>query len=426
MNTPRRARSSRQPAPNTPTFDITGMVYGGYGVSQHQGKPIYLPYTIEGERVEARLLPPQKNAQFAEGVKLLRASADRVYPECDHFGTCWGCQWQHIAYSAQLLIKHDVVADQLQRHGRFSDAVLGAALQPVIPSSAQWRYNHQATFHHLPNGTFGFHRRDDQLTPIDYCWTLRPELQDLYEALDIDFANLRSFTLHLGSDGATMALLHLTNDDLPELEADLPTSVNVLLPDREPLNLVGESLVRYEVKGRMLRATAGAFFRAHVAQVSALVDEVLFGLALKGSEQVLDLYAGVGTFSAFIAPRCDVVTLVESYPPAATDADENLAAFDNVDVVEGSVLEVLEAMREDEAHYDAVVLDPPARGVGADELAALVALQPQRIVYVSSNPSTLGRDGLALTQAGYQLMRVQPIDIAPQTSYAELVATFTR
>ncbi len=426
MNTPRRARSKHQPAPNTATFDITGMVYGGYGMSQHQGKPLYLPYTIEGERVEARLLPPQKNAQFAEGVKLLRASADRVYPECDHFGTCWGCQWQHIAYPAQLLIKYDVVADQLQRHGRFSDAVLEAALQPVIPSPSQWRYNHQATFHRLPNGTFGFHRRDEQLSPIDYCWTLRPELQDLYEALDIDFANLRSITLHLGSDGATMALLHLTNDDLPELEADLPTSVNALLPDREPLNLVGESLVRYEVKGRTLRATAGAFFRAHVAQVGALVDEVLFGLALTGSEQVLDLYAGVGTFSAFIAPRCDVVTLVESYPPAATDADENLAEFDNVDVVEGSVLEVLEAMREDEARYDAVVLDPPARGVGAEELAALIALQPARIVYVSSNPSTLGRDGLALTQAGYQLTRVQPIDIAPQTSYADLVATFTR
>jgi 23S rRNA (uracil1939-C5)-methyltransferase len=426
MNTPRRARNKHHPAPNTPAFDITGMVYGGYGVSQHRGKPLYLPYTIEGEQVEARLLPPQKNAQFAEGVKLLRASADRVYPECDHFGTCWGCQWQHIAYPAQLLIKHDVVADQLQRHGHFSDAVLEAALQPVIPSAAQWRYNHQATFHRLPNGTFGFHRRDEQLTPIDYCWTLRPELQDLYEALDIDFANLRSFTLHLGSDGATMALLHLTNEDLPELEADLPTSVNVLLPDREPLNLVGESLMRYEVKGRTLRATAGAFFRAHVAQVGALVDEALFGLGLRGNEQVLDLYAGVGTFSAFIAPHCEVVTLVESYPPAATDADENLAEFDNVDVVEGSVLEVLEAMREDEAHYDAVVLDPPARGVGAEELAALIALQPARIVYVSSNPSTLGRDGHTLAQAGYHLARVQPIDIAPQTSYAELVATFTR
>ena len=426
MNTPRRARSKRQPASNTTTFDIIGMVYGGYGVSQHHGRPIYLPYTIEGEQVEARLLPGQKNAQFAEGVRLLRASRDRVYPECSHFGTCWGCQWQHIAYPAQLLIKFDVVADQLQRHGRFSDAVLGAALQPVIPSPTQWHYNHQATFYRLPDGSLGFHRRDERLTPIDYCWTLRPELQALYESFDIDLANLRSVTLHLGSDGATMVLLHLLADDLPELETDLPTSVNVLLTDREPLNLVGESLVRYEVKGRWLRATAGAFFRANVAQVEALVDEVLRGLELQGDEHVLDLYAGVGTFSAFIAPRCEVVTVVESYPPAVTDADENLADYDNVDVVEGSVLEVLESMQETEARYQAVVLDPPARGMTSEELRTLTALQPQRIVYVSSSPAALGRDGLALTQAGYQLKRVQPLDAAPQTYYADVVATFTR
>lgn len=432
--------ASRQPAartsaprPNTKPnatggdiLDITGMVYGGYGVAQHSGHTLYVPYTIEGERVAATLLPPQKTVQFAQGETLLIASQDRVYPECEHFGTCWGCQWQHIAYAAQLLIKFDVVADQLQRHGQFSDEVLGRALQPVIASEQQWHYNHSATFHRLPNGTFGFARRDERLTTIHYCWIIHEELQALYEAIDVDFENIKSFSVHRGSDGQMMTVLHMLNDDLPEMEADMPTSVNVLLTDREPLNLVGDSLIRYTVNERSFRATAGSFFRAHVPQVATLVSEVLFGLALTGREHVLELYAGVGVFGAFIAPRCEVLTLVESYPPAVTDADENLSEFDNVDVVEGSVLEILESLLETEAHYDAVVLDPPARGVGTEEMAALIKLFPTRIVYVSSNPSSLGRDGLALTQVGYRLERVQPVDIAPQTSYADMVATFVR
>lgn len=408
------------------TLDITGMVYGGYGVAQRGGETLYVPYAIEGERITAALLPPQKTVRFAIGQTLVYASQDRVLPECEHFGTCWGCQWQHIAYPAQLLIKYDVVADQLQRHGHFSDALLERVLQPVIASPTQWHYNHSATFQRLPNGTFGFAKRDDTLTPIEFCWIIRKELQALYESLDVDFGNIRSFSLHLGSEGETMTVLHMLNDDLPEMESDLTTSVNVLLSDREPLNLVGDSLIHHRVNDRLLRATAGSFFRAHVPQVATLVSEVLHGLALTGREQVLDLYAGVGVFSAFIAPHCEVVTLVESYPPAATDADENLAEFDNVDVVEGSVLEVLESLLETEAHYQAAVLDPPARGVGNDEMAALLRLAPERIVYVSSNPASLGRDGLVLTNAGYRLERVQPVDVAPQTSYADMVATFVR
>ena len=327
---------------------------------------------------------------------------------------------------AQLLIKFDVVAEQLQRHGHFSDALLGRVLQPVIPCADLWNYNYQATFYRLPNGKFGFPKRENGFTPINLCWVIHEDLQELYESLDVDFEHIKSYSLYRGSEGETMMVLHMLNEDLPEMEADLPTSVNVLLTDREPLNLFGDSLVRYNVNGRWLRMTAGSFFRANVGQVSALVSEVLHGLALTGSEHVMDLYAGVGTFSAFIADHAEVVTVVESYPPAATDADENLAEFENVDVVEGSVLEVLESMLEDNAHYDAVVLDPPSRGIGNDEMTALLKLAPQRIVYVSSNPASLGRDGLTLTEAGYTLERIQPVDVAPHTYYADMVATFKR
>ncbi len=407
-------------------LSISAMTYGGYGVAQHDRHTVYVPYTIEGERITARLLPPQKGTHYAEGVSFLSISNDRVKPQCGHFGDCWGCQWQHIAYDAQLLIKFDVVAEQLQKHGQMSDELLSAALQPVIGAPQAWGYNYHATFTPLPDGRLGLPRRDNALTAIEHCHTIHPDLQALAEALVLDFDGLKQLSLHRGSDGETMTVLHMTSEDLPELEADLPTSVNVLLPDREPLNLFGESLVRYEVAGRWLRATAGAFFRPHVAMLPALAQEVLFALDLRGGEHVLDLYAGVGLFSAFIAPHAEVVTLVESYPPAATDAEENLKAYDNVDIVEGSVGEILENMIDTEAEYQAVVADPPARGIAAEDMALLVRLAPRTIVYVSSNPVSFARDALALRQAGYSLARVQPLDMAPQTSYADLVARFVR
>jgi 23S rRNA (uracil1939-C5)-methyltransferase len=402
------------------------MTYGGYGVAQHNQHTVYVPYAIEGERITARLLPPLKGTHYAEGAAFISISRDRVRPQCGHFGDCWGCQWQHIAYDAQLLIKFDVVAQQLQKHGRMSDELLGAALQPVIAAPQAWGYNYHATFVPLPDGRLALPRRDDTPTPIELCHTIHSDLQALAEALVLDFNGLKHLSLHRGSDGATMTVLHMASEDLPELEADLPTSVNVLLPDREPLNLFGESLVRYEVAGRWLRATAGAFFRPHVAMLPALAQEVLFALDLRGSEHVLDLYAGVGLFSAFMAPHAEVVTLVESYPPAATDAEENLKEYDNVDIVEGSVGEILENMIDSGADYQAAVVDPPARGIAAEDMALLTRLAPPTIVYVSSNPVSFARDALALAQAGYSLARVQPLDMSPQTSYADLVARFVR
>jgi 23S rRNA (uracil1939-C5)-methyltransferase len=441
MNSPKRRppqKSNRPPQkPNRPaqkpiandtplSLDIIGMVYGGYGVAQHGKQAVYVPYTIEGEKITARLTQKDGDTQFAQGVNFLKVSRDRTQPECTHFGRCWGCQWQHIEYPAQLLIKFDVVAEQLQKHGKLSDEVLGRAIQPVLACEQQWGYNSQATFRKMNDNRFGFARRDKGYEAIEHCNTLHPELQALYESLDIEFGDMRSYSLLRGSDGATMMILHMETEDLPEMEADLSTSVNVLLPDREPLNLFGDSLLNYQVKDRWLRATAGSFFRANVPQVNAIVDEVLFGLKLTGKEQVLDLYAGVGTFSAFIAPHAEIVTLVESYPPAATDADENLASVENVDVVEGIVGEVLDDMLDTNARYDAIVLDPPTRGVDAEDMARIIKLNSPRIVYVSSQPSNLGRDAQTLLKAGYRLERVQPIDVAPQTYYADTVATFVK
>jgi 23S rRNA (uracil1939-C5)-methyltransferase len=174
---------------------------------------------------------------------------------------------------------------------------------------------------------------------------------------------------------------------------------------------------------RVFRATAGSAFRAYVPQVGALVDYVLGLLDLRGHETVLDLYAGVGVFSAFIAPLAGLVTAVESFPPAATDAESNLDDADNVDIIEGAVEDVLPAL---DPIYDAAVIDPPSEGLSVEAVDALVALNVPRLVYVGGDPATLARDAQRLVRHGYVLRHVQPFDFAPQTYYIEAVALLER
>lgn len=410
------------------TFELTidSIANGGYGVGLRGKRPVFVPYTIPGERLIARPVEQAERHTVAEGVTLLDASADRVYPVCPHFGQhrCGRCQWQHIAYEAQLLLKQDILADQLGRLGGLSDHTIEAALRPVIASPEQWGYNYHMTFSVTDDGKLAFPGADEKvLFPIEVCHILHPDLLDLYNQLDLDLEGIKRVKLQIGSDGERMIVLSLAQDEAPELETDLPASVNVLLPDNEPMNLIGDSHARYGINGTTFRVTAGSAFRANLSQLPALVETVGALLDLKDGETLLDLYAGVGVFSAFAAPKASLVTLVESYPPAATDADENLADFDNVDVIEGSVEEVLGALDE---VYDAAIVDPGSRGLGKDAIDGLVGSQAARIVYVSDDPASLARDAKRLSQQGYRLAAAQPLDFAPQTYYLETAALFVR
>ncbi len=406
-------------------FELTldGMVHGGNALGRHAGRPIFVPYAIPGERISARITADHGRYAFAEGVTLLEPSPDRVLPRCPHFGPgrCGGCQFQHIDAAAQPAYKRDVVIDQLRRIGGFRDP----PVLPTLPSPEPWAYRHHATFHVDAEGRLCFVGTDNEaLIPVEECHIMRPELLDLFYQLDFEMIPaLDRVRLQAGSAGDLMVILSTKDDQAPELEVDLPVSVNLLLSDNEPVNLIGSSHVVYAVRGRSFRVTAGAFFQVNLPQTETLVDLVLRKLDLHGGEAVLDLYAGVGLFTAFIGERASFVTSVESYPPAVSDADENLSDLDNIDLIEGNVEDVLPDIA---GPFDAAVVDPPRTGIEKDALDALVGLAPRTLVYVSCEPSTLARDAKRLAHQGYRLVDVQPVDMFPQTFHIECVAHFTR
>lgn len=403
--------------------EIESMAHGGSGLGRHKGSPVFVPYTIPGERVLARRVDTDDKRILAEGITLLDASADRVFPVCPHFGPhkCGRCHWQHMNYAAQLLIKQDILADHLSRMGELSDRAILAALRPTIASPDEWYYNYHMTLTVTADGQIGFPDANGRgIFPIEECHILHPDLLTLYQQIDIDLTGFKRVRLQQGSDGDPMVILTTLSEDAPELEIDLPASINLILPDNVPMNLIGDSHSRFTVNGHAFRVTAGSYIRPNYSQLDNLVNTALMLLDLRGGEKVLDLYAGVGMFSRFAAQAASLVTLVESYPPAVTDADENLADLDNVDVFEGGVEVVLPTLND---RYDAALVDPPA-ALSREAFASIN--QIPSLVYLSDDPATLAKETKRLKRAGYELVVAQPIDLSPQTYYIDTIALFHR
>lgn len=429
---PNRRNNKRRPKKSpligkSVELNITDMANGGNAIGRHNGKTVFVPYTIPGETITAKITGDKGKVLFAQGEQLLAGSADRVPPVCSHFGQgkCWSCHWQHISYEVQLLLKQDVFADQLSRLGKIPDSVIEAAMHPVAPAQEQWEYNLSMTLNRAKDGAWGYSRQNRyDVEAISECHIVHPELLGLFEELDLDYDSAKRMTLQRGTDGRMMVIFEINSEEDPDLVTDLPVSVNLILPDNEPINLIGDAHSTFNIGERDFRVTAGGYIRPNVGQIEFLLIEILKRLRLKGHERVLDLYAGVGIYSAFIANRCQLVTLVESYPPAVTDADVNLMDFENIDVVEGQVEQVLDDMIDTEAEYDVALLDPPNTGLHPDVIRQLSQLKVERIVYVSGDPASFARDAKLLISAGFPLIDVQPIDLSPQTYYIDAVALF--
>ena len=392
-------------------LELTTMAHGGRAMGRHRGQVVFVPWAIPGERIEARLTGRSGRVAFAEGLRLLEASADRVWPQCPHFGPgrCGQCHWQHIDYEAQLLLKQDVLADQLARVGGFRDV----EVLPTIPAPDTRGYSWQLALRVNRAGQIGLASNvAGQVEWPGACHVAHPDLLELLQALDLDVSNLRELQLLRGQGGELMLLLTMRDERAPELHSDLPASVNMLLRGGEPVNLIGAAHLVREVAGRRFRVTAGSSFRAHDALLPRLAMLVQEWLAPAPGARVLDLYAGVGFFSAFLAETAGLVTLVERFPPAVTDAESNLASLDNIDLIEGPVEQVLPAL---EGPADAAVLDPPREGLSAAAIDGLARTKAGRLVYVSGDAATLARDARRLRARGWQLRQAQPVDLEPLT-----------
>ena len=418
---------------------LDGIAHGGEALGRDRGRVVFVPYAIPGERVRVELLEEKPRWARARLLEVLEPSPDRIEPPCPHFGPekCGGCQWQHIAYERQASLKQEILADHLHRLGRLAEppvADIMALAGPAVPDRPAsemdvlaFRYRNQTRFTVGADGKLGFPRsltRD--VIRIDRCLLLHERLDELHGALDLLWPSLTGVMLRAGTaTGQALVVFESASEEQPELEIDLPAACAI--QTRHGVQpLVGEPWLEEQVAGRLYRISAESFFQANTIGAEALVEVVTSYLEPRADDCLIDAYCGVGLFSLALADSVGQVIGVESSPSACEDFAHNAGDREGVTLHEGAVEDVLPILRDQGQPADRIVLDPPRAGAGAEVVSHLAAMNPRRIVYVSSDPAALARDGVHLAAAGYRLAEVQPVDLCPQTSQVDSVALWVR
>ena len=429
------ARTRLSPDPTDATVD--GFTHGGEGVVRIEGKAVFVPGTIPGERVRVRVVDDRKNWARAELVEVLTPSPDRVVPPCPYVPACGGCDLQHVAPDAQRQLKRRVVVEQLERLGRIDDP----PVQACRVVSDDTHYRTQARMHAAPDGRLGYHRAGSvEVVPIDTCLILteatqavRDHVGDDTGAAEVEFrAHGPAVDSLPGSTATRAAVLHPDPEAPLEMPAeagddDAPLDVVLAQPDGSTMAFRGDGVLADHAAGATFRFDTSSFFQVNAAGAEAIVEEVRRAIGDVAGVHVWDLYAGVGLISIPLAMGGADVLAVEGHREAVTwlgrNAEDNGVA-DRVHPVTADVRRF--AADPDHDPPDVVVLDPPRVGAGGDTCRHLADQRPARIVYVACDPAALARDAGVLVEEGYRLTRVVPLDLFPMTHHVEAVATFVR
>ena len=391
------ARRDKRDVGETIRLQLDGFAHGGEAIGRLDGKVVFVVGGIPGEEVTARVFQRKPDYLHARLLEVHQPSPDRVAPPCPYFGDCGGCQFQHVEYARQLALKEGVVREQLRRLGGFAAAPVRAPLGMAEP----WHYRNHARFSALRDGRLGLTRHASRmLVPVERCQLMAPAINDTLALLQGRCRGFFNVSIRYGTKTGQL----LVSPRLPAAAEVLPT---------------GQPFFEEELLGHRFRISPASFFQVNTLQAEVMARVVSEGLALSGSEVVVDAYCGVGTFGALLADKAARVVGIEESAAALEDAKRNLAGLDNVELVRGATETVLPSL---EGPVDGVVIDPPRAGCRPEVLASLAQLRPRRLAYVSCDAATLARDLRVLVGAGFALLSVQPIDLFPQTYHIENVA----
>lgn len=406
------------------TFDvrIERLAYGGDGVGRlPDGRAVFVPFAIPGERVRIQLVEEKTRYTRAAVPEVLEASPQRVTPRCQHFGYCGGCHYQHIDYPSQVEAKAAILQEQLARIG----GVAEIPLIETLPASQLWNYRNNIQFHLTREGKLGFQKtRSNQTFAIQECHLPEASINHAWPLIDAEpVSGLERISIRVGMDEDLMLILE--SSSLEPLEFDiegLPISIIHTNPQGS-LVLAGSDHVYHQVLGRQFIVSSGSFFQTNTYQAEVMVRQILENLSVSQSMTVLDVYCGVGLFSAFLAPRVKSVVGIELSPDACADYTANLDEYDNVSLYEAPAENVLNSIN---FQPDVIIVDPPREGLGGRTVDGLLAQEARHLVYVSCDPATLARDAKRLVEGGYILQKLIAIDIFPQTYHIESMSFWNK
>jgi len=413
-------------------LQIEKIVHGGDGLARHEGRVLFVPFTIPGERIEAEIVREKKAYAEAALVRILAPSPERREGSCPVFTICGGCQLQHLPEEAQLRYKAEALREVLARIGK----IPSETLLPPIPSPLPFHYRTRSQLK-VERGEVGYYRlKSHQIVPVEHCPLLIQPLNAGLEAMigSLNRDRLQEVELQGVSSGDFLILLR--GDQFPPdrggglyetLRQTLPLK-GVLVCNRRGWHVFGENFLIDTVREKRFRISDRAFSQVNPAVNALLIGTVLDWAAPLPDDRILELYSGIGNFTLFLAERAGAVTAVEGNRAAVEDARWNLqtAGLGNVALQASSAEEGVRRAPKEKQAYSQVFLDPPREGAGKTVMQGIASLGPRKILYLSCDPATFARDARVLLDRKYFLKKLQPFDMFPQTGHLEILGEFVK
>ena len=431
---------------------VDALAFGGRGVARHEGFVVFVGDAIPGDRVRAVVTKRKRAYAEARTIEVLEPGPDRVAPVADHPGA----PWQVLPYERQLEVKHEQVGDALRRIGHLD----GFALEPIVPAAEQWRYRNKLEYSfgtgddgelvcgfHAPGSWERIEAMDDCLLASERGNAAREQVLAWARAQGLSAQDrrtreglLRNLVVREGRRTGELQVRLVIADgevDTGSLSAAVDCdglavtrtdalSESTSVGDTELV--AGAAKLREELSGLTFAISPTAFF-----QTNTEMAERLFGVAgelaaLEGWERVFDLFCGIGTGGLSLGAHAGELWGVEVAEEAVADAIDNARANEraNAHFFAGDVRLALRELVERAGRPDVLVVDPPRAGLSQKVVRRIVEAAPRRLVYISCNPTTLAPNAAQLTEAGYVLRTVRPVDLFPQTPHIECVALLER
>ncbi|MFR9221382.1 MAG: 23S rRNA (uracil(1939)-C(5))-methyltransferase RlmD [Flavonifractor plautii] len=434
---------------------INGYASDGAGVARLDGMVVFVQGGIRGEACDVRLTHVGRSALWGRVEEVVNPSPARIFPRCLHYTKCGGCQFRHMNYAEELEAKRIRVEDALRRLGGAEihvSAILGAEQVD--------RYRNKAQFPVAKGPRIGFYRpRSHDVIDVDDCLLqgeaaarLRGAVKEWMAEYSIPAYNERTFTglvrhvyVRTNRAGRSLCCLLVNGRGVPR-EAELvralrraePNLAGIVLGVNEKHNNVilgdsyrtlwGEDFLSDTLCGLTFRLSVPSFYQVNPAQTEVLYGKALEFAGLTGAETVLDLYCGIGTISLVMARKAGMVWGAEVVPQAVDDAIANAQRnhIENARFLCADAGEAARYLEGEGGRPDVVCVDPPRKGLAEDVVDTIADMGPQRVVYVSCDPGTLGRDVKRFAGRGYTLKRAVAVDMFPRTAHVETVVLLSR
>ena len=437
------------------TAVIDGYSSEGLGIARVNGAVVFVPHAVRGEEIDLRITKVMKTSCAGEIVKIHDPSPERMEPECPYAGKCGGCAYRHLTYPEELWAKRQRVQDALTRIGG-----LELTVEEILGAKNPEHYRNKSQYPVGADGSIGFFQaRTHKVVPIRRCliqteaadrtaqavgeWMRRYKISAYDETTGKGL--VRHVCVRVNRKGESLCCVVVNGNKVPRepelaayVTAAVPHTVGVLLNSNtrrgnvvlgdKYRTLFGRNYLMDTLCGLEFKLSMPSFYQVNRDQAEVLYGKALEFAGLTGNETVLDLYCGIGTITLCLAKAAKRVIGAEIVPPAIRDAKENALRnhIENAEFFCGDAADIAAKLESDGLRPDVVTVDPPRKGLAPEVIASMAAMGPEKVVYVSCDPATLGRDVKIFREFGYEAKRAAAVDMFPGTAHVETVVLLSK